>query len=349
MSKYFEEISEEIKEYFHVLSKDIPDFLYEYVEAPEIRRLSGVSISPGTNHTKIFNNRIFYSRLEHSVGVALIIWNFTKDKKQTLAGLFHDIANPAFSHCIDFLHGDYETQESTEEPTTRIIANSEYIMNLLNRDNIKLEEIDDYKLYPIADNDTPQMSADRLEYTFSNGFSLVNIWEKDEIKEIYNNIKVLKNEDGILEMGFQNPQIAEHFVDKIKNLWKIWICHEDRFAMQCIADILKMMIEDNMISENEFYKLSEKEILEFGKNSNNLKISNAIKSFEEATEIFVSDELVKDKYCINVKAKYRYINPLVVVDGNNIRLSKISKKVEETIEHFLSYDMSKYIYSNFNM
>ena len=42
-------------------------------------------------------------------------------------------------------------------------------MTLLNRDNIKVEEVDNYHLYPIADNDTPKLSADRLEYTFANG------------------------------------------------------------------------------------------------------------------------------------------------------------------------------------
>ena len=88
---------------------------------------------------------MWYSSLDHSVAVALIIWNFTNDKKQTLAGLFHDIATPAFKHAIDFMNGDYEKQESTEELTTQIIANSKEIMELLNRDNIKIDEVNDYK------------------------------------------------------------------------------------------------------------------------------------------------------------------------------------------------------------
>lgn len=349
MGKYFDEITEELNKYFHTLSKDIPDFLYEYVEAPELKRLSGVGIACGTDHTKIFNNRIFYSRLDHSVGVALIVWHFTKDKKQTLAGLFHDIANPAFSHCIDFFHGDYENQESTEEPTTRIIASSEYIMNLLKRDNIKLEEVDDYKIYPIADNNTPRMSADRLEYNFSNGFSLMNIWEEDDIKKIYENIKILKNEDKIEEIGFENPQIAEYFVDKVRVLWEAWISNRDRFVMQCIADILKLMIENNLICEDDFYKLSEKEILELGKKSGNKRICSAINSFEKAHEVFCSETPINDKYCINVKGKYRYINPLIIKNGKAIRLTEVSEKANEIVKKYLKYDMTKFIYSNFNI
>ncbi len=106
--------------------------------------------------------------MEHSIAVSLIIWNSTKDRKQTLADLFHDIATPVFKHCIDFMNKDYEKQESTEERTTKIIRESKEIMALLKRDNIRLEEINDYHIYPIADNDTPKLSADRLEYTLSN-------------------------------------------------------------------------------------------------------------------------------------------------------------------------------------
>ncbi|MFR5131592.1 MAG: hypothetical protein ACLTDP_02610 [Terrisporobacter sp.] len=47
------------------------------------------------------------------MGVALIIWHFTKDIKQSIAGLLHDISSPAFAHVIDFLNGDHENQEST--------------------------------------------------------------------------------------------------------------------------------------------------------------------------------------------------------------------------------------------
>ena len=54
-----------------------------------------------------------YSRYDHSIGVALIIWHFTHDRKQAIAGLLHDVASPVFAHVVDFMHGDYLTQEST--------------------------------------------------------------------------------------------------------------------------------------------------------------------------------------------------------------------------------------------
>ena len=124
MNKYFESIkNDEIRQYLELLSPEFPEWLLEYIYTPEMLRLDGVCMSCGTCYTKIYNDKYFYSTLTHSVAVALIIWNFTKDKKQTLAGLFHDIATPVFKHCIDFMNGDSEKQESTEERTEQIIKN----------------------------------------------------------------------------------------------------------------------------------------------------------------------------------------------------------------------------------
>ena len=215
MSKYFENLDKQTKEYFKILSPEIPEFLEEYIDTEPMQKQAGISVSCGTVYSKMFDE-LWYSSLDHSVAVALIVWNFTKDKKQTLAGLFHDIATPVFKHCIDLMNGDYENQESTEELTEKIIRNSDSIMKLLNRDGIKVEEISDYHIYPIADNDTPQLSADRLEYTLSNGLGVrMKLWNLDEVREIYQNIEVQKNEDGIEELGFKDKMLAEKFVNNM--------------------------------------------------------------------------------------------------------------------------------------
>lgn len=222
MKNYFEKLDTTIKEYFSILSDEIPDFLLEYIETPEMQKQAGISVSCGGYYTKIFekNNMLWYSSLDHSIAVSLIVWHFTKDKKQTLAGLFHDIATPAFQHCIDFMNGDYEKQESTEELTTQIIKNSKEIMSLLDRDGIKIEEVDDYHIYPIADNDTPMLSADRLEYTFSNGLGVKRkVWDLKEVKEIYENIESQTNEENIPELGFKDSRkVCKKYEYFIKSL-----------------------------------------------------------------------------------------------------------------------------------
>ena len=82
------------------------------------------------------------------------------------------------------MNGYHETQESTEELITYMIKNSKEIMKLLERDNIKVNEVDNYHIYPIADNDTPKLSADRLEYTFTNSLYFKEVWDVQKIREI---------------------------------------------------------------------------------------------------------------------------------------------------------------------
>ena len=86
--------SYDIKKYHKILSPDYPDFIDKYLALPILARLKGVGLLCGTDWTKLYKNRFHYSRLDHSVGVALIIWHFTHDKVQTLAGLFHDASTP---------------------------------------------------------------------------------------------------------------------------------------------------------------------------------------------------------------------------------------------------------------
>ena len=349
MSTYFENLDKYIEEYFNILSPEKPDFLEEYIQTPEMQKQSGISVSCGTCYSKLFPEiTLWYSSLDHSVAVALIIWNFTKDKKQTLAGLFHDIATPAFKHCIDFMNGDYEKQESTEELTTKIISNSKEIMNLLNRDGIKIEEVDDYHKYPIADNDTPMLSSDRLEYTLSNGFGVrKQLWNLDEIREIYQNIEIQKNEDGIEELGFKNEEMAEKFVKNMSILSKSYMDNKTKLSMQLLADIVQKMYKQNLIKKSDLYNLSEKEIIEKIKNCKKDDVSKKFNKWKDAEKSYESDKFVEEKYCKSIKAKIRYINPLVRKGNNYTRINKISQKAKQDIESCLNFKTKKYAYFDF--
>ena len=302
---YFDNLSENLKRYFKILSggEEIPEFIKEYTNTPEMLKQNEIGVLNGTIYSKMYD-QMWYSSLDHSIAVALIVWHFTHDKKQTISALFHDIATPTFKHTIDFMNGDYEKQESTEELTTKIIRDSKEIMSLLKRDGIKLEEVDDYHIYPIADNDTPQLAADRLEYTLSNAYGVhLKIWNLDEIEEIYSSVEVLKNEDGIDELGFTNLKLAEKFVYSMSLLSKEYREEKTLFSMQFYADILKKMSEKGLITVSDLYKYSEKEMVEKIENCNEDKIAENYKIWKEAKDgdVHASDEKPLGKYVVTIR------------------------------------------------
>lgn len=342
MKNYLTTLNEEVREYFKILSPEFPTWLLEYIETPGMQRIKGTSMSCGTDYSKVFNLRYWYSNLEHSVGVALIIWHFTQDKKQTLAGLFHDIATPTFKHCIDFMNGDTERQESTEERTEQMIRDSKEIMKLLQRDGIKIEEVSDYHIYPIADNDTPRLSADRFEYTFSSGLVFHRVWELDTIKEMYNKVSILKNEEGIDELGFEDFQICEKYVQIISKLWPEWVSDKDRTVMQFLADIVKSMNVKGYLTIDDLYNLSEKEVIEKILNCKDNYIKENFTKFQNATFVYGSDVPIKDKYCVNITAKKRYVIPLTKYKNGIYRIDKISQSAKRNIEEYFNTKHFKY-------
>lgn len=341
MNAYYDNLNEEIKEYFKILEPNFPEWLNEYINTKELLSQKYISVTCGTIYSDLFESNFFFSSLDHSVAVALIVWHFTHDKKQTLSGLFHDIATPAFKHCVDFLNGDYMTQESTEDLTTEMIKNSKEIMSLLKRDNISISEVDDYHIYPIADNDTPKLSADRLEYSLSNALFTYRLLDSECIKEIYNDIEIQRNEENEIELGFKTKKIAIKFVEVTSRLSVIYREDRTRYSMQFIADILKRLSIENKISKEDLYKLKESDVIEIIESS---KYNDIFNIWKNAKKVKISKDEPKDVYFVHHGAKIRYINPLL----NGERIYKVCKVAKKMIDDNLSYNMDNYVYLDFN-
>lgn len=334
---YIDSVNFRIKEYFNVLEPKYPRWLNDYINTKEMLHQQYISITCGTIYSDLYKSDFFFSTLDHSIAVALIIWHFTHDKRQTLAGLFHDIATPVFKHCIDFLNGDYMNQESTEDLTTLIISNSNEIMKLLRRDNINIDDVCDYHIYPIADNDTPRLSSDRLEYSLSNALFTYDLKDIDWVFKIYNDIEVGTNEDGIAELVFKTEDAALSFVDVTSKLSIIYREDKTRYSMQLLADIIKRLNNDNVINKSDLYTKKEEEIIDIIRKSN---CSSIFSKWEHAREVISSKTKPEGVYYVHHASKIRYINPLV----KNSRIYNINKSAKEMIDNNLAYDMSNYIY-----
>lgn len=318
-----------------IYSKDFPVFIEELINTTEFKRLKNVGMNCGCEYTSfpIFAKGKDYTRYDHSIGVALIIWNFTKDIKQSIAGLLHDISSPVFAHVIDFFNGDHETQESTEEKTEEIIENSLEIQAILRKYNLTTKDVYDYHMYPIADNDSPLLSADRLEYTLGNAY-YYGFKSMEEIKYIYDDLTISKNEFDEDEISFKSLDKAIEFTSASILNSKVYTCNEDRFSMQYLADLLKLAVNKNIITLDDFYTVENQVIIK-------LKTDDELKSlwdnFRNLSQIYTSKEKPENGYWVNIPAKRRYINPQVLSQG---RVSNLSQKLSKEINDFLNVDFN---------
>ena len=344
-----------IEEYYKILCPEFPNFLKKYIELPIMQRLSGIGLLCGTDWTSLYKNRFFYSRLDHSVGVALIIWNFTKDKTQTIAGLLHDVSTTVFSHVSDFRKGDALTQTSTEEPTTKMILSDSALCKLMESDGIEPKNVVDYHIYPIADNEIPSLSADRLEYMYPSGLALDGSWTFEEIAKTYNNLTILKNEENKDELGFKTIEMANLYCKKFCMIGHILQLNENKLCLQLLSQIMSKAVEQNFLQEEDFMTLSESKIIEkiesfISKKTLSLeeqKFATMYNTFRKMTKVeHTNQKLPEDKYfCVSLKVKQRYINPLVKVGTNSQqakRLSEVSDFANKLIKDFLEYEDTKF-------
>ena len=306
------------------------------IQANSLVRLQNVGMNCGLEYTSypLFTTILPYSRFQHSLGVSLIIYHFTHDLSQSLAGLFHDIATPAFAHVIDFLHHDYLTQESTEENTKAIIQSDPMILSFLNDHKITIEEVCDYHLYPIADNDAPKLSADRLEYTLGN---LVNygFGSKEDVERIYQDLIVGENEFHEDEIMFTHPKIAYQFALLSLQCSKVYVADNDRYSMEYLARLIKEAIELEVLDEKDLYTI---EPVVIQKIMSHPVLKEKWAYFQKLNSIRISNDPKEDYYCIN--AKKRYIDPYIYGLG---RVSKIYPEYKIQMKKFLDISFDYYI------
>ena len=290
---------------------NIPDFLKKYLNIPSLIRLKKVSYFCGMDYASkfIYNFKEPISRYDHSLSVSLLVYKLTKNKVATLAGLFHDIATPCFSHVIDYMNQDYEKQESTEEYTEEILKSDEYLISCLKKDNINIEDIIDFKKYPIVDNERPKLCADRLDGIILPGISWSQNVTKEYIDMIIDDIKLFINEDNEYEIGFKTNEIAKKVLEISDSINKLCHSPEDKYMMQLLADITNLSIEKGYITYNDLYLLDEEQLYHILKQQKDFNLNNLILKFENATK--------EDIPTINLKIKNKVLNPLV----NNKRLN----------------------------
>lgn len=336
--------------YYKILSPGFPDFLHKYTGLPLLQRLAGIGLLCGTDWTPLYRNRFYYSRLDHSIGVALIIWHFTHDKAQTLAGLFHDVSTPVFSHAADFRKGDALTQESTEDANAAMVKNDKALCTMLAEDGLTADQVADYHRYPVADNEVPQLSADRLEYMFPSGMALEGSWTLDDIAGTYGDIVLCRSEDGKPEPGFHSIRTAEDYCRRFCNTGHVLQLNENKLTLQLLAEIVDRAVKTGLLSESDCYTRSEADIIKkFDAYCGDAVFERLYRTFRTMTHVEHTDEPLPGYFCVSLRVKQRYINPLVVSGKNKNgglyearRLSGVSPYAARIISDFLSYSDSPY-------
>ena len=261
---------------------NIPKFLNKYLESPSLLRLKKIGYFCGMDYASkdIYNFSEYISRYDHSLTVALLTYKLTKNNVATIAGLFHDIATPCFSHVIDYMNEDYEKQESTEQYTENVIMKDEYLKKCLKEDNINVKDIINFKKFTIVDNDRPKLCADRIDGVILTGIGWTKNITKDDINNIIDDLTIYKNKNNEDEIGFKSLNIAKKVIEVSETIDTYCHSNEDNYMMQLLAKITKYAINKKYISYDDLYIYNEEKIYNTLKKINDIEIKKYINDFE---------------------------------------------------------------------
>lgn len=312
-----------IDNYLKLLYPEIPAWLKSYLDVPCFTRLKGIGLFCGVDYSCLFHPHTFYSRYDHSIGVALIIWRFTQNKEATLAGLFHDVSTPVFSHAIDFKNKDYLNQESTEKENAQMILEDIELMELLKKDHIDPQKIIHDSDYPIANLKTPQLCADRLEYMFSTGYFLTNSFDIETIQACINDLEIQENG----ELGFKNKDIAIQFFNGCLVNTKLFLEPYDKITLQILASLTDLALDHHIIQSSDIYQKSEIEVIDTFKESTIPQIQQLYNLLSKQTVVLTQEAKMENAFCMKLDVKRRFVDPLV----NHKRLSAIDKNIKAQI------------------
>ena len=295
--------------------KDIPIFIKKYLDVPSLTRLKNIGYFCGMDYASknIYNFKEYITRFDHSLSTALLTFKLTKNKIETLAALFHDIATPCFSHVIDYMNKDYENQESTEEYTSEIIKQDKKLQEYLKEDKINIEDIINFKKYSIVDNNRPKLCADRLDGIILNGIAWAKNINEWDIKEIVSDLKVYDNEDKEKELGFKSKDIALKTIKINEEIEKLYHSSEDNYMMELLADITRTSIENKIITYKDLYYLDEPNLFKKIKESKVEKLKNLLDKFENIKKSEIPPTIINN-------IKIRNIIPI----ANNTRINNIN-------------------------
>jgi HD superfamily phosphohydrolase len=279
------------------------DFLYGKMELPEVfsdllktdalKRLSGIHQSGAIF---LVNPDICHSRLEHSIGVAMLIRMLGGSELEQIAGLLHDISHTAFSHVGDYVF-DNSDEDYHEKVFAEVLCKSE-VPDVLLKHGYNVNQIL-YGTFDILEQPLPSLCADRLDYTLRDGIH-GGIISRQRAREFLTAI-VLR--DGKIAVNVENEVswINETFEKLNNELFKLPL---HLYANGKMAELIKKFLNKGILVESDLFKT---DTMLLNKIRTSYEGYEAIKSIKQLKGL---DEFMR--HGVVPKIKKRTLNALLV-------------------------------------
>lgn len=272
-------------------SMECPAVIGALLESNALKRLGGIHQSGAVF---LVEPRIKHTRLEHSIGVCILIRFLGGTELEQIAGLLHDLSHTAFSHVGDYVYG-HQNEDFHEQQFERLLLNSE-IPQILDRFGYHVEQIL-HGTFGILERELPDLCADRLDYTLRDAL-YTGIISRTEALQFLNAVTVRDNRIVVpseIHASWINAVFeklnAQFFNDPV-NL----------YANHQLAKIIKLQLEDGRLKAEDLFKDDVYVLNKIRSSSDGLASINSIKKKEGLAAVLKKSNLTIKKRVLNVSA-----------------------------------------------
>lgn len=218
--------------------------LLDLVASEAVQRLRGIS-----QHgiTALLGITPPFSRLDHSIGAMLLVRRLGAPIKEQVAALLHDVSHTAFSHVIDFVFDDHSGQSYHEEKMEEVVAKSD-IPEILNRYGMGWREFLDESKFPLLEQPSPALCADRLDY-FLRDLEFLRLANAAEARAALDSLHVMEGRIVVSDSDAAR-WLAYTFIEADRASWSNF---RDVGLYQLTAEAIKIATQCGLIGETDLW------------------------------------------------------------------------------------------------
>jgi HD superfamily phosphohydrolase len=272
-----------------------------------------------------------YDRLEHSIGVYVLLKKYGASLNEQVAGLLHDVSHTVFSHVGEWVFDHKDGLSSYQDDNHDQFIKDSGLADVLKKYNLDVSDINHkFNDFKRLEQDLPDLCLDRIEYNLQGGLR-EGLIDKQDLTNILHNLKF---KDG--RWYFTNLESAKKFglIALYHTEW-VWGNPLGLVVYMLTGQALKIALNKGLLHLDD---------IRFGEDD---AIWQRLTTFTdpEIQELLFKINHYKDYYApaaeqadFYVHAKFRGTNPLVEVGDKLYRLTELDA------DYARCYDRLKEIY-----
>jgi len=220
-----------------------PQVFSDLMETEALKRLAGVHQSGAIF---LVNPDLCHSRLEHAIGVTMLIKKMGGSELEQIAGLLHDVSHTAFSHVGDYVFDCIE-ENYHETVFAEVIYQSE-IPDVLLKHGYDVNQII-FGKFDLLEQPMPFLCYDRLDYTLRDSVH-AGVITPQSARKFLDHVVLRNNKLAVFDVD-QAKWIDKVFERLNNEVFKLPL---HLYANGKMTEIIKDFINKGLLIESDLFK-----------------------------------------------------------------------------------------------